>query len=186
MAGLRPADPEPVVEALDASAYAAAIPDLADLLVDAVDGGAGVNFMAGLAAAEAAAWWAERGRQVADGTITPFVVRDRSNGRIVGSTLLIRMRNPNAPHRAEIAKVLVHRSVRRRGLGRALMAAAEVHARADGRWLLVLDTFSGSEAETLYRTTGWQELGTLPNHSYHPDGALGSAVYFWKDLRDAT
>jgi GNAT superfamily N-acetyltransferase len=172
---------------LDAQGYRSAIADLARLLVDAVDGGAAVNFMAGVTEAEAAAWWSARLAQVEDGTITPFVARSRVAGgggrSIVGSTLLIRSRNQNSPHRAEIAKVLVHRSMRRQGLGRALMEAAEDQARSEGRWLLILDTQSGTAAEALYRSLGWQELGTLPNHSYRTDGVLAPTTFFWKDLR---
>jgi GNAT superfamily N-acetyltransferase len=171
--------------ALEPSAYEAAIPELAALLVDAVEGGASVNFMAGVTIAEAAAWWEERIPDVADGTITAFVARDEPGGAIIGSTILIRSRNPNAPHRAEIGKVIVHRSARRRGLGRALMAAAEGRARADERWLLILDTEAGSPADALYRSLGWHVLGTMPNHAYRSDGALAPTTYFWKDLRDA-
>ena len=108
---------------------------------------------------------------------------ESATGRIVGSTLLIRSRNPNSPHRAEIAKVIVHRSARRRGLGRALMEAAEAVARAEGRWLLILDTEAGSAADALYRAMGWQVLGTMPNHAYRSDGVLAPTTYFWKDLR---
>jgi GNAT superfamily N-acetyltransferase len=109
------------------------------------------------------------------------VATDR--GRIVGSTLLIRAPQANAPHRAEIAKVLVHRDARRRGLGRALMLAAEARARADGRWLLFLDTVTGSPADRFYRSLGWHEAGPIPNFALDPDGGLMSATYFWKDLR---
>jgi GNAT superfamily N-acetyltransferase len=173
----------PLVTALEPSAYEASIPELAALLVDAVEGGASVNFLAGVTIAEAAAWWEERIPQVADGTITAFVVRDEPGGAIVGSTILIRSRNPNAPHRAEIGKVIVHRSARRHGLGRALMAAAEARARADGQWLLILDTEAGSPADALYRAMGWQVLGTMPNHAYKTKGILAPTTYFWKDLR---
>ena len=111
------------IGALSAAGYEAAIPGLAALLVDAVDGGASVNFLAGVDEATAAGWWRSRVAAVADGTISPFVAFDGE--RVVGSVLLIRSRNPNSPHRAEIAKVLTHRSARRRGIGTALMAAAE-------------------------------------------------------------
>jgi GNAT superfamily N-acetyltransferase len=171
------------IVALEPVEYEAAVPGLAELLVDAVEGGASVNFMAGVTKAEAATWWAARIPDVADGTITTFVSRDPERGAIVGSTILIRSRNANAPHRAEIGKVLVHRSVRRRGLGRALMEAAEARARADGRWLLILDTEAGSAADTFYRSLGWQVLGTMPNHAYRSDGRLAPTTYFWKDLR---
>jgi GNAT superfamily N-acetyltransferase len=174
------------IHEVDARAYVAAIPELAALLVDAVDGGASVNFLAGVTHDEAGAWWAERASQVADGTITAFVARPRGGpgpGALVGATLLTRSRNPNSPHRAEIGKVLVHRSVRRQGLGRALMEAAEARARADGRWLLILDTEAGTAADALYRSLGWQELGTMPNHALRSDGVLAPTVFFWKDLR---
>jgi GNAT superfamily N-acetyltransferase len=175
---------------LDADGYAAAIPGLAALLVDAVEGGAAVNFLAGVTAEQARAWWAARVPQVADGTISAFVARWRGSGAngadagdIVGSTLLVRSRNQNSPHRAEIAKVIVHRSARRQGLGRALMAAAEARARADGRWLLMLDTEAASAAEAFYRSLGWQVLGTMPNHALSASGVLSPTTFFWKDLR---
>jgi GNAT superfamily N-acetyltransferase len=188
------------VVALDLDAYVAAIPGLAALILDSVAGGASVNFMAGVTEEEAAAWWRERIPQVADGTITAFIARRRAAddrtereagsapaepeaGAIIGSTLLIRSRNANSPHRAEIAKVLVHGSARRRGLGRALMEAAEARARSDGRWLLILDTEAGSDADFFYRSIGWHELGTMPNHAYRSNGVLAPTTDVWKDLR---
>ena len=179
-------DGEPVITTLDAAAYEAAIPGLAALLVDAVEGGASVNFLAGVTLDEAAAWWRERIAQVADGTITALVAVDPATGELIGSTIIIRTRNPNAPHRAEIGKVIVHRRVRRRGLARALMAAAEERARADGRWLLILDTTAGTAADALYRAMDWQVLGTMPNHAFTSQGVLSDTTYFWKDLREGT
>jgi GNAT superfamily N-acetyltransferase len=176
------------VVALDPGAYVASIPGLAALIVDAVAGGASVNFLAGVTHDEAAAWWSARIPDVADGTTTAFVALAAADDgaadpTIVGSTLLVRSRSQNSPHRAEIGKVLVHRATRRRGVGRALMAAAEDHARAEGRWLLILDTQAGSAADTFYRGLGWQVLGTMPNHAYRSDGVLAPTTYFWKDLR---
>jgi GNAT superfamily N-acetyltransferase len=176
------------ISTLDLDGYLAAIPGLAALVVDAVAGGASVNFMADVTHEEAVAWWTARVADVADSTTTAFLARihtadsDLTSGTIVGSTLLIRSRNANSPHRAEIGKVLVHRSARRRGLGRALMQAAEDRARADGRWLLILDTEAGSPADAFYRSLGWHELGTMPNHAYRSDGILAPTTYFWKDL----
>ena len=172
------------VVALTADEYEAAIPGLGALLVDAVEGGAGVNFLAGVTVEETSAWWRARLGAVRDGTITAFVVRDPGDpARILGSTILIRSTNPNSPHRAEIGKVIVHRSARRRGLGRALMEAAEDAARAEGRWLLLLDTAAGSDAEAMYRALGWQAFGQVPNHAMLVDGTLSTTTYFWKDLR---
>lgn len=175
-----PGLPGDIVE-LDAAGYREAIPGLAELVVDAVDGGNSVNFMAGVTVAEAAAWWEARIESVASGRTTAFIAV--ADGRIVGSTLLIRAPQPNAPHRAEIAKVLVHRDARRNGLGRALMLAAEARARFDGRWLLFLDTVTGSPADAFYRSLGWREAGAIPGYALSPHGELQSATYFWKDLR---
>ena len=169
------------VEALDPASYDDAIEGLGALLKDAVDGGASVNFLAGATAEETAAWWAARSSDVADGTITVFVARDGE--RIVGSTLLERSRNPNSPHRAEIGKVIVMRSARRRGLGRALMEAAEKHARSEGRWMLILDTVTGSAAAALYESLGWVTVGTIPAYALNVWGEPEAATYYYKDLR---
>lgn len=169
------------VEALDAASYDDAVDGLGALLKDAVDGGASVNFLAGATAKETAAWWASRADAVAAGTITVFVARD--GDRIVGSTLLERSRNPNSPHRAEIGKVIVHRSLRRQGVGRALMQAAEEQARVEGRWMLILDTVTGSAAAALYESLGWRTVGTIPGYALNVDGVPEAATYYYKDLR---
>jgi GNAT superfamily N-acetyltransferase len=174
-----------VIRALDADAYEAAIPGLADLLVDVVAGGASVGFMDGLDAAAATDYWAGLAPAVRTGTTHAFVAIDEGDdaGRVVGSTLLIQARFPNGSHRAEIAKVLVLRSHRRRGIAAALMAAAEERAREIGRWLLILDTVTGSAAASLYEGMGWQRAGDIPWFATMPDGELISTTYYWKDLR---
>jgi GNAT superfamily N-acetyltransferase len=169
------------INALDATAYEAALPGLGELLVDAVEHGASVSMMPGLTLDDARAWWAARTDDVADATTTPFVAFD--GDRVVGSLLLIRARQPNAPHRAEIAKVIVHTSARRHGIARRLMAAAEAAARSESRWLLILDTVPGSAADALYRAMGWHAAGTIPNFALLPNGEPGPTTVFWKDLR---
>jgi GNAT superfamily N-acetyltransferase len=77
----------------------------------------------------------------------------------------------------------VLQSARRRGIATALMDAAEARARADGRWMLMLDTVTGSAADSFYRVTGWNELGIMPNHALTPDGTPTATTFFWKDLR---
>ncbi len=171
----------PNIRELDPAAYRAAIPDLAALTVDAVVDGAGVNFLAGATTVETAAWWDARRKLVEDGVITPFVAVDGT--RVVGSVLLIRSVHANSPHRAEMGKVIVLRTYRRRGIAAALMAAAEERARRDGRWLLILDTVTGSAADAFYRATGWTPAGVIPNHALLPDGTPAATTYFWKDLR---
>ncbi len=179
----RPAD-EPIaleILELDLEGYRRALPELVELTLDAVAAGASINFLAGATAADVTAWWEARIPSVASGLTSPFVARLR--GRVVGCTLLIRSGNQNSPHRAEIAKVIVQRSARRRGIGRALMLAAEARARADGRWMLVLDTVSGSAADALYRSLGWQVTGTVPDYALNTDGIPEAATFFWKALR---
>jgi GNAT superfamily N-acetyltransferase len=170
------------IEAIDPASYDAAIAELGALLKDAIDGGASVNFVAGVTSEQTEGWWGSRAPRVEDGTITVFVARD-GDGRIVGSTLLERSINPNSPHRAEIGKVIVHRSMRRRGLGKALMGAAEDSARAEGRWMLILDTVTGSPAAALYESLGWQTVGTIPGYALDVDGVPEAATYYYKDLR---
>lgn len=171
-----------IVQPLDAPAYCDAIEGLAALLVDAVESGAGVNFLAGVTVDQTREWWTARIEAVELGMVVPIVARDGE--RIVGSTVLLYAWNPNSPHRGEISKVLVHSSARRQGLGRRLMAAAEARARDDGRWLLVLDTVTGSDADTFYRSLGWQEVGVIPDFAQQPDGTLTSTTVFYKDVRE--
>jgi GNAT superfamily N-acetyltransferase len=170
------------IEAIEPASYEDALDGLAALLVDAVEGGASVNFLTGVTREEAAAWWAARTEAVRAGTITVFVARD-DDGRIIGSTLIERSRNPNSPHRAEIGKVIVHRSARRQGIASALMRAAEDRARFEGRWMLVLDTVTGSPAAALYESLGWQTVGTIPAYALDVSGAPEAATYYYKDLR---
>jgi GNAT superfamily N-acetyltransferase len=161
--------------------YRAVIPELADLILDAVAGGASINFLANVTHEEATAWWRNLEDDVAAGVISPFVAM--VDGRIVGSTLLMRSVKANSPHRAEIGKVIVLRANRRRGVAASLMRAAEERAREDGRWLLVLDTVADSPAESLYQSLGWSVTGVVPNYAMLPDGRPWSATFFWKDLR---
>lgn len=169
------------IDALDLDGYRRAIPDLVALTLDAVAGGAAINFLADTPPDQVTAWWEARVAAVASGLTTPFLAR--LDGVTVGCTLLVRSGDPNSPHRAEIGKVIVHRSAGRRGIARALMLAAETRARADGRWLLILDTYSGSAADALYRSLGWHETGIVPNYALDTSGRPEPATFFWKDLR---
>ena len=161
--------------------YRAAIPELADLILDAVAGGASINFLADVTHDEATAWWRTLEADIEAFIVSPFVAL--VDGRIVGSTLLIRSAKANSPHRAEIGKVVVQRDVRRRGIAAALMRAAEERARAEDRWLLILDTVTDSAADSMYRSLGWRETGVVPNYAMLPDGTPWAATFFWKDLR---
>ncbi len=162
--------------------FSAVVPALAEILADAVDSGASVNFIKPFSLDDAATWWSAKAADVAAGTIRPVVARE--GGRIVGVVLLVLSRNPNSPHRAEVMKVLVHRQARGRGVGGGLITALEQVARDEGRWLLILDTQSGSDAERMYRRLGWREWGVVPDHSLRADGsAYLPTTFFYKDLR---
>ena len=104
------------------------------------------------------------------------------DGKIVGTVQLGLDTPPNQPHRADIKKMLVHRSARGRGVGAALMARVEEEARRRGRWLLVLDTVPGENGYRLYLRAGWQQSGTIPDYAMFPDGRLCDTALFWKRL----
>jgi GNAT superfamily N-acetyltransferase len=178
------------ISVLDAMAYEAAIPELAALLVDAVEHGAGVNFVAPLDPGVAAAWWRDRIEAVRVGTITAMGARESAPGdepgRLVGCVLLVRAQQQNGPHRADVSKLLVHSGARRRGIARALMQELESVALADGRWLLVLDTEAGTAADATYRALDWIPVGTIPDYALGTDGVPRAATMFFKDLRRAS
>ncbi|MEO5576658.1 MAG: GNAT family N-acetyltransferase, partial [Gaiellaceae bacterium] len=101
---------------------------------------------------------------------------------LVGTVQVILAMPPNQPHRAEIAKLLVHSSARGRGIARRLMAQAEIEAGAEGKTLLVLDAVTGGDAARLYDRLGWTTVGVVPNYALYPDGRLCDTTVFWKAL----
>jgi GNAT superfamily N-acetyltransferase len=153
--------------------------DLAQLLVDAVESGASVSFLAPLLLADAEEWWRETISK-AHPRAAFLVARDDQG--IVGTVQFHPAWAPNQPHRAEVAKLLVHRRGRRSGLGRALMDAVEVRARSGGFTLLILDTVRGSVAERLYRQIEWNSVGVIPGYALDPYGSPCDTVIFYKDL----
>jgi len=169
------------VRRLDAPQAAAAVPALADVLLDCVAGGASVGFMASLTPAQAAAFWQGVADGVARGARALLVAED-GHGRIVGTVQLVLAMPDNQPHRGDVAKMLVHRRARRRGVAARLLAAVEATARAEARTLLVLDTVTGGDAWRLYQRAGWQPAGDVPGYALMPDGAPCATTYFYKVL----
>ena len=165
-----------------ADAYPPVVEGLADVLIDCVDGGASVSFMAPLSRDRAIAYWRGTLDSAARGERVVLVAEDAASGRIVGTVQVILAMPDNQPHRADVAKMLVLRDARRRGLGAALMSAAEAAARAAGRTLLVLDTATGSDAERLYARLGWQRCGVIPGYALLPHGGLCSTTLFYREL----
>ena len=105
-----------------------------------------------------------------------------AQGRVVGTVQVLLAVPPNQPHRGEIAKLLVHRSARKRGVAQRLMEQAESEARAEGKSLLVLDTVTGDAAERLYTRLGWTRVGVIPGYALYPDGRPCDTTVFWKTV----
>ena len=166
------------VRRLDAAEVRARLDELAAVLADCVAGGASVSYMAPFTqeqAREAFAAWADDVERDARLLLAAFL-----DGTVVGTVQLVFATPPNQPHRADVAKLLVHRSARRRGLARLLMEHAEREARAEGKTLLVLDTVTGDDAERLYTRLGWTRVGVIPNYALYPDGRPCDTTVFWK------
>lgn len=157
----------------------AEIAQLADVLVDCVEGGASVSFMLPLTPERAAEYWRRAAERAAAGERVILVVDDDEG--ICGTVQLVFAQPENQPHRADISKMLVHRRARRRGLGETLMRAAEDAAREHGKTLLVLDTAS-DDAERLYERLGWVRVGTIPDYALLPGGGFCDTIVYYRRL----
>ena len=178
---LSPAPASVSIRELDAGEVAARLDELSAILEEAVALGASVNFMAGFSREDGRAYWAAQLPGLADGSRRLVVAE--AEGLLLGTVMLTFAAQPNAPHRADVGKMLVAASARRLGVGRRLLDRAEEVARAAGRTLLLLDTETGSAAESLYRACGWTPFGVVPAHAFRPDGAsLGDTTFFYKVL----
>ena len=158
------------------------IEGLSDVLIDCVEGGASVSFMLPMSRAKADAFWRSTAASVARGERVVLAAEDAA-GTIVGTAQVILAQPENQPHRGDLAKMLVHRRARRRGVGAALLVAAERSALSAGKTLLVLDTAS-DDAERLYVRQGWQRCGEIPNYALWPDGRPCATTFFYKFLRE--
>jgi len=156
---------------------------LVDVLVDCVAGGASVSFMSPLTRERARAYWCDVAAGVARGERALLVAEDGLG--VVGTVQLLLDLPENQPHRADLAKMLVHRRARRQGVGARLLAGAEATARGLGRTLLVLDTAS-DDAARLYRRAGWQRVGAIPDYALLPDGPPCPTVIYYRELRRPT
>lgn len=176
--------PPPVlsIRQLDVAALNQQLGALSDILVQTVAAGASVGFIEPFGPQEAAAFWREQ--------VLPAVQRgDRLlfgaflGGALQGTVQLGIALPPNQPHRADVAKLLVHPAVRRAGLGRALMQAIEAEARRLGKTLLVLDTRSGDPSQRLYESLGFQVAGSIPGFCRNPSAETFEATtYLYKAL----
>lgn len=164
-----------------ANEAAACVEALADVLIDCVERGASVSFMWPLSRDKAIAFWRDVAHGVARGERV-LLVAQGEDGEIVGTVQLILAQPENQPHRADVAKMLVHRKARRRGVAQQLMAAVDHAAREAARTVLVLDTVTGGDAERLYQRAGWERVGTVPKYALMPDGTFCATTFYHKQL----
>ena len=166
------------IRLLDTNEARARIGELAEVLADCVTDGASVGFMAPFGPADALPFWEGVVAAVAEGMTLLFAAE--REGRIVGTVQIGMSQMPNQPHRADVKKLLVRTDERGRGLARALMAAAEAEAARRGKTVLVLDTATGSPAESIYGRLGWQRVGVIPDYALYPDGRYCGTTLFYK------
>jgi GNAT superfamily N-acetyltransferase len=153
---------------------------LAEILIACVNGSASVSFMAPLDRDKAESFWRTVAEGVERGERILIVAKDR--GRLVGTVQVLLKQPENQPHRADVAKMLVHPDARRRGIGAQLMRFVEEAARSAGKTLLVLDTTTGGDAERLYERMGWIRVGVIPDYALMPDGTPCGTTIFYKSL----
>ena len=168
------------IAAVDGRQARSLVSALADILIDCVERGASVSFMSPLSRTTAEAFWigvaigVERGDRV--------LLIARLAGRIVGTVQVVFAGPENQPHRADVAKMLVRGDARKRGIGAALMRAAEAAARDAGKTLLVLDAVTGGDGERLYERLGWSRIGVIPGYALFPDGRSCDTTFFYMVL----
>jgi len=172
---------ETVIRRIDGAEAVALCEALADVLLDCVDGGAAVSFLAPLPRSRALAFWRGVAEGVARGERALLVAMDEA-GALLGTVQLVLNLPDNQPHRADVAKMLVRGSARRRGVARRLLEALDETARAERRSVLVLDTVTGGDAERLYARAGWQRVGSIPNYALMPTGGYCATTFFHKQL----
>ena len=170
-----------IIEALTPETSLIHQPALIALLQDAVESGASVGFLPPLSTAEATAYWQSVTAAIADGSRLLLVAHWSGQG-LVGSVQLDLAMRPNGLHRAEVAKLMVHRTARRQGIAHALMLALEEHARRLGRTTLVLDTRHGDPSELLYQSLGYTFVGTIPQYARSADGTLHATAFYYRIL----
>lgn len=172
--------PAPTIALMDRAQTTREREALIALLVDTVDSGASVGFLPPLDTSQAADYWAGVADALAQDGRSLFGLW--AEGMLAGTVQLQRAAMPNARHRAEVMKLMVHRGFRGRGFGRLLMISVEEEARRQGLKLLVLDTRQGDTAEGMYRKLGWQAAGVVPGYARGADGIFHATVLFYKEL----
>ncbi len=168
------------IRLLDASGYDGHLDWLAELLMDAVQSGAGVSFLWPLDRSDAQEFW--RG-------VKPTIASERTlqfaaecDGEWAGTVLLQKAWPPNQQHRGDVAKLLVHRKFRRRGIGTLLMNALTGKARETGLTLLTFDAVAHGSAEAFYRGLGFTCAGYYPGYALSSAGEPEDTALFYMQL----
>jgi len=156
---------------------------LTDVLIDCVEGGASVSFMHPLSRERALSFWEQVAQGVTTGSRAVLVAEDELG--VCGTVQLVLQQPENQPHRADLAKLLVHRRARQRGVGAALVRAAEDTALGCGKTLLVLDAVTHGDAARLYERLGWQRVGDIPSYALFPTGGFCSTTVYYRQLLEA-
>lgn len=150
------------------------------LLIDVVDNGASIGFLPPLSDNDARAYWESRMNGLQSGEIVLLVSHE--NDAVTGCVQLALEPRANGNHRAEIQKLMVHTSYRRRGIGRELMFTAEKFARQHNRTTIILDTRQGDPSELLYQSMDYIQAGVIPQYARSADGTLHATVFYYKLL----
>jgi ribosomal protein S18 acetylase RimI-like enzyme len=153
---------------------------LSEILIEAVAGGGSVTFMHPLDPATAQAFWDDS--LAAAGRGDRIVLGAWDGEALAGTVSVILASPPNQRHRAEIAKLMIRPTHRRRGVATMLMHAAEEKAVARARTLLTLDTAAEDGASALYEKLGFTLAGTIPDYAFRPHGGLTGAMFYWKRI----
>jgi acetyltransferase len=153
---------------------------LIQLLIDSVASGASVGFLPPLSGVDADTYWRTVETAIAMPHRILLVALD--DAQVLGSVQLELPDKPNASHRAEVMKLMVHTRARGHGIGRALISRIEDHARGRERMLLVLDTRDGDVAEQLYLRLGYVRAGAIPRYARSANGELHTTVFMYREL----
>jgi GNAT superfamily N-acetyltransferase len=157
------------------------VDQLGEILIESVAQGGSISFMHPVTAETASVFWRGVSTALEQGTRVLLVAEDE-RGHIVGTVQAVLAQPENQPHRADVAKLMVHPRARKQGIAEALMREIENIAKASGKTLLTLDTETGSGAERLYTRLGWTASGTIPNYALLPHGGYCSTTIFYKAI----
>ncbi|RJT42941.1 GNAT family N-acetyltransferase [Rahnella woolbedingensis] len=153
---------------------------LAETLMQSVALGASIGFILPFGFVQAQAFWQKLLPAFERGEKRLLVAR--MAGKITGTVQLVVDQPANGAHRGDVVKLMVHPNGRRKGIARQLMTAVESLAREEGKTLLVLDTVTGSPAQTLYEDLGFSLSGTIPHYAMSTEGLLESTSVMYKVL----